>query len=305
MKKLLLVLTVVAVSSFLLVGCLGTGTTPDPDPDPDPDPVATDCPTVAVTSQAAVAGKNYIKAGSQTITVTFAVPTEPVSVFVGAALKDNPDGVPSSAEEVVLYTADGGLTYTGTVLFAGDCDEAYIYVITCDTCAPCKYPYTVDDAAPTDWIKITSKACVCEGFEVIFKSNVIAATDCAVATDCCEYGECSGLASWTIDIYDRDPVDECCLATCWTPIDTCSGDACPIDCTTMCLLTYAGGADKTYYAIITLADAVGNKTKYYVTIIVSTTGVSIKSATIGTSPNCEWTSADDTTDLIGVDCTAS
>ncbi len=38
MKKLLLVLVVVTLASFLLVGCLPGGTTPDPDPDPDPDP---------------------------------------------------------------------------------------------------------------------------------------------------------------------------------------------------------------------------------------------------------------------------
>jgi len=154
-------------------------------------------------------------------------------------------------------------------------------------------------------IKITSKACTCEGFAVTFKTNVTPASDCAVATDCCGYKECSGLASWTIDIYDRDPVDQCCLATCWTPIDTCSGTACPIDCTTMCLVTYAGGADKTYYAIVTLADAVGNKTKYYVTLEVTTTGVNVYEASIGTSPNCKWTSEEDTTDLIGFDCSAT
>ena len=302
MKKLLLVLMVVALASFLFVGCLPV--TPA-EGEGEGEGEAEICPTVAVTSQVAVAGKTYIKAGSQTITVTFAVPTVPVSVYIGAALKDNPVGVPSTADEVVLYTADGGLTYTGTVLFAGDCDEAYIYVLTCDTCAPCKYPYTVDGKAPTDWIKITSKACICEGFAVTFKTNAIAATVCAVATDCCGYKECSGLTSWTIDIYDRDPVDQCCLATCWTPIDTCSGTACPIDCTTMCLLTYAGGADKTYYAIVTLADAVGNKTNYYVTLVVSSTGVSVYGASIGTSPNCKWDSEEDTTDLIGVDCTAS
>ena len=302
MKKLLLVLLVVALASFLFVGCLPV--TPA-EGEGEGEGEAEICPTVAVTTQVAVAGKNYIKAGKRTITVTFAVPTEPVSVFVGKALKDNPEGVPYTAEEVVLYTADGGLTYTGTVLFAGDCDEAYIYVLTCDTCAPCKYPYIVDDAAPDDWIKITSKACICEGFAVTFKTNVIAATDCAAATDCCGDGECSGLASWTIDIYDRDPVDQCCLATCWTPIDTCSGTACPIDCTTMCLVTYAGGTDKTYYAIITLADAVGNKTNYYVTLVVSSTGVEIFKADIGTSPNCEWSDLEGTIDLIGVDCNAS
>lgn len=301
MKKLLLVLLVVALASFLFVGCM---VVPDGDGD-DGDGVVVDeiCPTVAVTSQVAVAGKNYIKAGSQTITVTFAVSTEPVSVFVGELLKTNPEGVPEGAVEVVMYANADKTIYTGKTTFAGDCDVDYIYVLTCDTCAPCKYPYIVDNTAPTDWIKITSKACICEGFAVTFKTNVIAATDCAVATDCCGYKECSGLTSWTIDIYDRDPVDQCCLATCWTPIDTCSGTACPIDCTTMCLVPYSDTIAKDYYAIVTLADAVGNKTNYYVTLVVSSTGVSIYGASIGTSPNCEWDSEEDTTDLIGFDCT--
>jgi len=160
MKKLLLVLMVVAMASFLLVGCLGTGTVVDEDDNGDDVVVTEICPTVAVTTQVAVAGKNYIKAGSQTITVTFAVPTEPVSVFVGGAIRGNPEGVPDDAKEVVMHTADGGLTYTGTFKFGQgytvntttvgftDCNEDYIYVLTCDTCAPCKYPYIVDNTGP-------------------------------------------------------------------------------------------------------------------------------------------------------------
>jgi len=105
---------------------------------------------VEVTSQVAVGGKNYIKGGTQTITVTFAVPTEPVSVYVGNALKVTP----SSTTEVVMYANADKTVYTGTFPFSttegDDCNEAYIYVETCDACAYCKYPYTVDTVAPTD-----------------------------------------------------------------------------------------------------------------------------------------------------------
>ena len=306
MKKLLLVLLVVALASFLFVGCLPT-TPAEGEGEGEGEGEVAICPTVAVTSQVEVGGKNYIKGGvTQTIKVTFAVPTEPVSLWVGPGEeKGSPDGVAADSDEVVIYANADKTEYTGTYKFEGNCKELYIYVLTCDTCAPCKYPYIVDGKAPTDLIKITSKACTCEGFAVTFKTNVTPATACAVATDCCGYKECSGLASWTIDIYDRDPVDNCCLATCWTPIDTCSGTACPIDCTTMCLVLPAGYTTKEYYAIITLADAVGNKTKYYVTLEVTATGVNVYEASIGTSPNCEWSEVGDTIDLIGFDCTAS
>ena len=85
MKKLLLVLLVVALASFLFVGCLPT--TPAEGEGEGEGEVGI-CPTVSVTSQVAVGGKNYIKGGTQTITVTFAVPTEPVSVYVGNAFED-------------------------------------------------------------------------------------------------------------------------------------------------------------------------------------------------------------------------
>jgi len=257
MKKLLLVLLVVTLASFLFVGCLPTTPT-EGEGEGEGEGEVGICPTVEVTSQVAVGGKNYIKAGSQTITVTFAVPTEPVSVYVGAALKDNPVGVPTSAEEVVLYTADGGLTYTGTVLFAGDCDEAYIYVLTCDTCAPCKYPYTVDGLPPYATVEICIDDCTCAGCEVVFSSDV--------TTDTCDPDEvlcdddCSGFASWSIDIYDKYPFDECCEVPCYEPIESDSG-VCPIDFTTTCLTDGVAGLD-TVYAVVTLVDNVGNSTKF-------------------------------------------
>ena len=253
MKKLLLVLLVVALASFLFVGCLPT--TPA-EGEGEGEGEAEICPTVAVTSQVAVGGKTYIKAGTQTITVTFAVPTEPVSVYVGAALKDNPVGVPSDAEEVVLYTADGGLTYTGTVLFAGDCDEAYIYVLTCDTCAPCKYPYTVDGVGPYASIAVDIDDCTCAGCELTFRSTT---TTDVCAGDTVNCGDaCSGFASWSIDIYDNDPFDVCCLVPCETP-DASDSGVCPISFSTACLTTTLEPA----FVVITLVDEVGNETKYF------------------------------------------
>lgn len=257
MKKLLLVLLVVTLASFLFVGCLPT-TPAEGEGEGEGEGEVGICPTVAVTSQVAVGGKNYIKAGSQTITVTFAVPTEPVSVYVGAALKDNPDGVPSDAEEVVLYTEDGGLTYTGTVLFAGDCDEAYIYVLTCETCGPCKYPYTVDGLPPKATVEICIDELDCEGCELTFTST-ITASDCDPDEVNCG-DDCSGFASWSLDIYDADPFDECCDIPCETPVASYSGE-CPIDVTT----TLTSAVDPAYI-VVTLVDNVGNITKMGATI---------------------------------------
>lgn len=283
MKKLLLVLLVVTLASFLFVGCLPV--TPDVDGDGDDTVVVAGiCPTVAVTSQVAVGGKNYIKAGSQTITVTFAVPTEPVSVFVGGAIRGNPEGVPDDAKEVVMYTADGGLIYTGTFKFGqgyanvdfSDCNEDYIYVLTCDTCAPCKSPYVVDNTGPASEIKIASKACVCEGVTLTFKTPTQSAV-CGVTGVCCG-DACSGFASYAIDLYTSDPFDACCDVPCVTPAYSCpAGVACDIDCELTCIVggTEVGEAayNKTYYVVATLLDKVGNKTRYYAKVVLDTDSI--------------------------------
>jgi len=261
MKKLLLVLMVVAVAAFLLVGCLPT--TPVTPVTPVT-PGVEICPTVAVTTQVAVGGKNYIKAGAQTVTVTFAVPTEPVSVYVGALLKDNPVGVPSSATEVVLYPNADKTVYTGTVTFAGDCDVDYIYVLTCDTCAPCKYPYTVDGVGPASQIKIGKGACACVGCTITFNST---ADPTVCTTDLCCGDACSGIGSYAIDLYTVKPFTACCLVPCATPAYSCPGGvACPIDCTLSCITTTTTDTKKVYYAVATLLDKVGNRTRYYATL---------------------------------------
>jgi len=277
MKKLLLVLLVVTLASFLFVGCVPGTTTPDTDTDTDTDEVAI-CPTVAVTSQVAVAGKNYIKEGKQTITVTFAVPTEPVSVFVGEVLTDakaNPVGVPDEAAEVVMYPNADKTVYTGTYTFDGDCDEDYIYVLTCDTCAPCKYPYTVDDTGPASQIKITSAVCTCEGVTLKFDTPT-QTTTCGVTGVCCG-DACSGFASYSIDLYKSDPFDKCCDIPCITPDYSCPGGvACPVDCDLTCIVggtTVTGYETKTYYVVATLLDNVGNRTRYYATVELDTDSI--------------------------------
>jgi len=253
MKKLLFVLLVVALASFLVVGCMPV--TPG-EGEGEGEGEAEICPTVAVESQVAVGGFTYIKGGTaQTITVTFAVPTEPVSVYVGLPCNEKalPEGVPDDSAEVIMYTTDN-LTYTGTYTFSGDCCEGYIYVLTCDTCAPCKYPYIVDSEPPYATIEVCIDACVCEGCELSFTSTIT--EDCVDEVNCDD--DCSGFASWSIDIYDDDPFDECCEIPCAEPIDSGSGTACPVSWTT----TECFETGDTVYVVVTLVDNVGNDTKF-------------------------------------------
>jgi len=251
MKKLLLVLLVVSLAAFLFVGCIPT--TPG-EGEGEGEGEAEICPTVHVTTQVEVGGKTYIKGDKQTITVTFAVPTEPVSVYVGPSIKALPVGVPDNAAVVVMYANADKTVYTGTYLFTGTCNPDYIYVLTCDTCAPCKYPYIVDSVDPYATIEVCIDACVCAGCALSFTST--SETECAVTTEDCG-DACSGLASWSIDIYDKNPfVDKCCDMHCETPIDSGSG-VCPVDFTTICLTKATP-----YYVVVTLVDNVGNDTKF-------------------------------------------
>jgi hypothetical protein len=266
MKKLLLVLMVVAIAAFLLVGCI-PGVTPTPTPTPTPGVEI--CPTVSVTSQAAVGGKTYIKGGKQTITVTFAVPTAPVSVYVGPSISSKalPVGVPEEAAEVVMHTTDNKV-YTGTYIFTGDCDEDYIYVLTCDTCSPCKYPYTVDTDKPfIGQVEICVEDCTCAGCGITFTSGKTPDCDPCDPTVYC--GDCcSGFASWSVQIYNKNPFDVCCDTPCVEPIDEGTG-TCQVDFTTTCLEeSSATPGERTVYALVTTFDNVGNKTKMLTTVTV-------------------------------------
>jgi len=276
MKKLLLVLLVVALASFLFVGCIPS-VTPDEGGDGG-EVVESACPTVSITSEVAIGGKNYIKGGSQTLTVTFAEATEQVSVYVTAALKDNPSGVPTSAEELVMYPDADFKVWTATNRFGvstgAECVEGYVYVSTCTTCAPCKFPYVIDEYGPCSTVKIyeyPTTGCSCGGLNLRFVTPTVATADCDVTSYCGD--TCSGLATYKVDLYKADPFGTCCDIPCISPVAYCEGTGCDIDCTISCFdpnlyFTIAGTDSKTFYALINLADKVGNTTRYYATILL-------------------------------------
>jgi len=270
MKKLLLVLLVVALASFLFVGCLPT--TPDEDEDGGEGEVEGACPTVSITSEVEIDGKMYIKGATQTITVTFAVATEPVAVYAGIGLKDNPAGVPDSAQEIVMFPDADKKVWTGTYRFGGtykvDCAIDYIYVTTCATCAPCKFPYILDEEAPCSLVKIYASypVCTCGGFDIVFKSGTLS------CYDCCN-DRCTALDEYTFDLYKTDPFDACCDVPCAPVIASCSGTGCDIDCTMSCvnILDYYTSADsQDFYLVATLKDKVGNSRRYYAKVKIDT-----------------------------------
>jgi len=270
----------------------------------EPEPVEI-CPVVSITSEVEIEGKKYIGKGEQTVTVTFAVPTEPVSVYVGYNLKKN-GYLPGY--EVVMYPNDDKTIYTGDFVFGEeltgelnggvtflnpDCSEAYIYVETCETCAYCKYPYTVDKVGPFANIEITEKECICEGessikFDSAWNGNN---GGCGPTVGGCCDDDCSGLASWTIDIYDLDPLLDPLFACCAELLYSGEGEACPVLWETDCTdewLTISPIIVKLFYAVIELKDATGNTTKYYAKLIFDkvVTGMYVEEWVLG-----NWISA--------------
>jgi hypothetical protein len=262
MKKLLLVLLVVALASFLFVGCIPV--TPPPNGEEGEGEVEV-CPTVSITSEVEIAGKKYIKGAAQTITVTFTEATEPVAVYVADAIKDYGAGVPDDAVELVMYADADKKVYTGEYRFGtaglNDCYEGYIYVTTCATCAPCKFAYTVDEEGPCSLIKLYEGTnCSCGGFDIVFKGGTSAST---CITCCNDY--CTALDEYTIDLYKTNPFDVCCDVPCASTIASCSGTGCEIDCTMLCvnIADYTVVDTKDFYLVATLKDKVGNSRRYY------------------------------------------
>jgi len=303
MKKLLLVLLVVALASFLLVGCFGVPDGTEGEGEGETEVSA--CPTVFITSEVEITGKKYIKGATQTITVTFAEATEQVSVYAGPAIKSTPVGVPDTAAELVMYTTDNKV-YTGTYRFNGtapitDCNEDYVYVTTCATCAPCKFAYTVDDEGPCSEILIReypTTGCSCGGVNINFVTQTAACITC-----CGDY--CTGLDTATFDLYKSNPFGVCCDIPCIAPIATCTSVGCDIDCTISCFNIYdhytysttalADAASETFYLVATLADLVGNKTYYYATVVMdsSTVGTVTEYVDGQAAGSCTgWTSAE-------------
>ncbi|PKP59506.1 hypothetical protein CVT91_06610 [Candidatus Atribacteria bacterium HGW-Atribacteria-1] len=286
MKKLLLVLMVVAMASFLLVGCLpGIGVDGD-----EEEEVVVEV-AVDIADSVVIDGKTYVSAGSHDITVTFPEPaTGSVTAYIGLCGGDYSkslldDIIAAGGLSIPLWPNEdktvwsGSGDFYGVGLFASYCCASYVFVTSgeCEDEVCLQFPVIVDSCSPYAEIEIGIKDCEYEcspeGCSITFESTEVA-PECADTSECCG-DDCSGLFSWSMNLYDGWPFDKCCDPTvCEEPIGTCSLNACPIDCETDCL------AAGTYYAIITLVDNVGLETNYYAKIVVGGEGTTAAPCTI-------------------------
>ena len=275
MKKLLLVLLVVTLAAFLFVGCLPVTPSEGEGEGEGEGECAT---TVEIEGAVVVDEKTYVSGGNHAITVTFCAPVVGgVSAYItdcsGYYSKDDGGVVLFPNADRTVWTGSG---YFGCMIingidkeppqqigFCSPCCASYVEIAAgeCEDEACIKFPVIVDSCPPFAEIEITAEACECEGCEINF-ATIVDEFDCEDDEECCG-DDCSGLASWSVVLYDGDPFDECCdPSVCEEPIGSCSGTACPIECTTECL------TEGTYYAIITLVDNVGLEEVYYAEIVL-------------------------------------
>src|SRR5665648_580670 len=263
MKKLLLVLLVVALAAFLLVGC--NPVTPPVEGEGEGEVEGV---TVAIADSAKVGDYTYVSAGSHDITVTFPTPVAGlVSASISPCSGDYTKAFIAGGSSVVLFPDATRKIWTGSGTFtasASDCCASYVEVVSgeCTDTVCIAFPVIVDGGRPYALIEVDVANCECDGCAINF-SSTSTDPDCAESELCCG-DDCSGLASCSINLYDAYPFDVCCDPTvCEEPIGTGSGIDCPIDFTTVCLT--AG----TYWAVISLVDNVGLEQNYYAKIVVS------------------------------------
>jgi len=256
MKKLLLVLLVVALASFLFVGCLPT--TPA-EGEGEGEGEAEICPTITITGQYAGTDKTYVKnSSSAEVVVTYTVPTEGVEIYLVTTEIGSPFLLP-------YYVSADGLTYTASADLSsyGDCEIIMIEIVDCYGECTCVESFTVDSEEPYAKMMLTVPECVCGDCQITIASDYTIAGICVDTLGCCG-DDCSDLATWSIKVYDTDPYDKCCSTDCEEPIATCQAAACPIDCVTDCLLGYTSlELSHDYYMVMSMLDNVGNENKYW------------------------------------------
>ena len=310
MKKLLLVLMVVAMASFLFVGCLPGVVVDDGDDDGTVVPV-----TMTIEDEyKSTAGVTYVGCAKD-VTVTFPTPVAiDYVVYIARKLVEGdgtvtyklmPEPEPVAATpnaDRTIWTVEDyeflygypceerdGFKAPQANGFLCECEPICLVALVKHPCCPGEEValrvVTIDCVAPYADLAVTFKDCFdpcadtdeCNPFVggayFEFSSREVGA--CAT-TDCCG-DDCSGFASWTL-VVDPDP----CAPAC----DTVTGSACPVEGIVDCgCLLYAAGGDEpnlTYDVTYTLLDNVGNKFEDTWTITVDTDSVTNISVPLGT-----------------------
>ena len=276
MKKLLLVLMVVAMASFLFVGCL-PGVVDDGDDDVDDGVVA-----VTITSTNwyidSLTGKNYVP-GEDKVTVTLSEAVED-GYAVQVAVKWW-----NATSEVYVYkdgkwaTSTDGKVWTVTYPFNDlaasvsaaylsdgykeDCEPVCLVALVKHPCCPGEevamevvyiddvVPATIDfeDITITDFKDCSCTPPICGPCAVYLDFTSLDPGDaCTDPSDGCE-DECSGVGEWKFIV--DEGCDECVVAT---------GTGCPITVADgcLCFLGSEVTADVEYELTFDIKDNVGN-----------------------------------------------
>jgi len=279
MKKLLFVLLVLGLASFLFVGCLPVT--------PSEGEGEGECEvTVEIDGAVVVDGKTYVSGGNHDITVTFCAPVVGgVSAYItdcsGDYSKANSNGC---GHEVVLFPNADRTIWTGSGEF-GPCGEGCcasyveIYAGECEDEACIWFPVIVDFVIPDAVMEVSASACDCGGCQISFTS-MVETSPCNPDEGLC-WDDCSGIAGWSFAIYDMNPYDECCDMPCVEPIYTCTGVApfCPIECVTSCLDECDDQRMMELYVVLTMWDIVGNENVEGNTILVDCDSCEVVSTT--------------------------
>ncbi|PKP57327.1 hypothetical protein CVT91_10880 [Candidatus Atribacteria bacterium HGW-Atribacteria-1] len=319
MKKLLLVLLVVTLASFLLVGCLGTGIVVDEEEEDD---TVVTTVEVEIADSVELGGKLYVSADTHDIKITFPTPVVGnVVAYLGSCSGDYPvkglldDFLLLYGETIVLFPNADRTVWEGSADFAdlGPCCATYLFISAgeCENDVCLQFPIIVDSVGPYAQIKASIIACPCAGGDQLKLTSAWTGTTagCVTPAGCCD-DYCSGLAGWTLDIYDEDPFDDCCVPDpCVTAYKSCIGTACPVECLTECDEDFFVATEdwedsddnKDYYVIVTMTDEVDNSTTYYGVLVVDTDSIVSFHDYVVDSVTCVWTECDDTDDILG-DC---
>jgi len=280
MKKLLLVLMVVALASFLMVGCLGEGTVVDDDDDDDDDVIPPVEAAITVENEYTnVGGVTFVACKNadddpSVITVTLPAPVE-VDYVVYVAVKTW-DGTEYIYEPKVAATPNPARTVWTVDDFPwseyGCDDDPYICL-----CEPiCLVAIVQHPCCPGEEValKIVTVDCTPPELDLLVKF-----TDCedeCVDPDPCDPPVPGMSMEWTSRTSDACDTLDCCEDTCslvngWSlvidpdeclgPCDTIPGTGCPVEGVLECgCLDYAPDTseDVCYYVDFSFEDNVGN-----------------------------------------------
>ena len=268
MKKLLFLLLIVTLASYLLVGCNPVIPPAEGEGEGEVEGV-----TVAIADSVKIGNYTYVGAGSHDITVTFPAPVAGlVSASISPCSGDYEKAFIANGSSVVLFPDATKKIWTGSGHFYTEgtddgslCCASWVEVSAGLLGIVIAVPVIVDGCPPYAETKVSVADCTSAGCALNFAST---SEDVYGENELCCGDDCSGLASWTINLYEDNPFENYCNPTYnptyffEDPIASDSG-ACPIDFTTECL--EAG----TYYAVVSLVDNVGLEQNYYAKIEIS------------------------------------